>query len=245
MISISNIKKEYKGIAVVDIPGLHVAKGECFGLVGNNGAGKTTLFRLLLDLVQPTTGQITINEIDVSREDKWKRSVRAFLDDGFIVPYLTPDEFFTFVGELYGYGTEDMKLFLDRFQEFFNQEIIGKKKYIRDLSSGNVKKIGIVASLVGQPEVVILDEPFENLDPTSQIRLKDIVVRENQVNGTTFLISSHDLNHVTEICNRIVVMEKGKIVNDLAGGPQALAALEEYFNLHDTKTSHATETLTR
>ena len=230
MISISNLKKEYNGVPVVDIPTLHLEKGIGFGLVGNNGAGKTTLFRMLLDLIRPTTGEITIKDKNVQANDEWKRYVGSFLDEGFLISYLTPDEYFSFVGELHSYGVEDLKIFLSPFEDFFNGEIIGKKKYIRDLSRGNIKKAGIAAALIGQPEIVVLDEPFENLDPTSQIRLKELIVNEHKNHDTTFLISSHDLNHVTEISDRIVLMEKGKVINDMKGGQQALVELKAYFD---------------
>ncbi len=229
MISISNLQKVYNNVPVVEIPTLHIEKGISFGLVGNNGAGKTTLFRMLLDLVRPTTGEITINDKNVHTTDEWKHYVGSFLDESFLISYLTPDEYLSFVGELRGYGAEDLKQFLSPFEPFFNGEIIGKKKYIRDLSKGNIKKVGIIATLIGQPEIVVLDEPFENLDPTSQIRLKEIIVNDHKNRNTTFLISSHDLSHVTEICNRIVLMEKGKVINDMQGGNQALVELEAYF----------------
>jgi ABC-2 type transport system ATP-binding protein len=230
MISISDLKKVYNGVAVVEIQTLQIEKGMSFGLVGNNGAGKTTLFRMLLDLVRPTAGKITINGKNVQENDEWKYYVGSFLDESFLISYLTPDEYFSFVGDLHGYGTEDLKIFLKPFEEFFNSEITGKKKYIRDLSKGNIKKVGIIAALIGHPEIVVLDEPFENLDPTSQTRLKELIVHEREHRNTTFLMSSHDLNHVTEICSRIVLMEKGKVINDMKGGQEALVQLETYFN---------------
>lgn len=233
MISISNLRKIYKeGVTVVDVPALQITEAECFGLVGNNGAGKTTLFRMVLDLVRPTNGEVTINGQDVRNSgNEWRHYVGSFLDENFLVPYLTPDEYFDLVGDLHGYGKEDLVAFLDQFKDFFNGEILGRKKYIRDLSKGNIKKTGIVAALIGQPRIVVLDEPFENLDPTSQIRLKTLITREHKERNTTFLISSHDLNHVTEICDRIVLMEKGKIINDMKGGQQALTELESYFKV--------------
>lgn len=230
MISISNLRKDYNSVTAVDIPRLDLGKDESLGVVGNNGAGKTTLFRMLLDLVRPTAGEIKINGTNVSGNDDWKRYVGSFLDDGFLISYLTPDEYFNFIGELYSYTAEDLQICLSRFEELFNGEIIGKKKYIRDLSKGNLKKVGIAAAFIGQPQIVVLDEPFENLDPTSQIRLKELIIDEHKNRNTTFLISSHDLNHVTEVCNRIVLMEKGKVINDMHGGQQALVALEAYFN---------------
>lgn len=127
MISISNLRKDYNEAMVVDITTLQISKGESFGLVGNNGAGKTTLFRMLLDLVRPTNGEIFINDQDVKNSSEWRYYVGSFLDENFHIPYLTPDEYFDFVGELHGYGKEDLKIFLTRFEEFFNGEIVKKK----------------------------------------------------------------------------------------------------------------------
>ena len=107
--------------------------------------------------------------------------------------------------------------------------MLGKKKYIRDLSKGNLKKVGIAAALLGHPQVVLLDEPFENLDPSSQIRLKKLILSELEASKITFLISSHDLNHVTEICDRIVLLEKGKVIRDLREKGEMLKELEAYF----------------
>jgi ABC-2 type transport system ATP-binding protein len=229
MISISNLKKEYKSTTVVDIENLAIGQGESFGLVGNNGAGKTTLFRMLLDLIRPTAGEIRINGKNVQGNDEWKSYVGSFLDENFLISYLTPDEYFSFVGKLHGYSEADIKTFLIPFEELFNDEITGKKKYISDLSKGNLKKVGIAAAFIGQPQIIVLDEPFENLDPTSQIRLKNLIIQEHKNRNITFLISSHDLSHVTDVCSRVVIMEKGKVINDLKGGKETLAALEAYF----------------
>ena len=229
MISVSNLIKNYKNTRVVDIPSLLIAPRERFGLVGNNGAGKTTLFRMLLDLVRPSAGEVLIEGKNVLGDDEWKKYVGAYLDENFLIDYLTPDEYFEFVGKLHGYSKEDLRLFLHRFEEFFNGEITGKTKYIRDLSKGNLKKVGIAAAFIGNPKIVILDEPFESLDPTSQIRLKSILLKEAEAQPITYLISSHDLNHVTDVCNRIVVLEKGKVLQDLKEDGNMLQQLEAYF----------------
>lgn len=228
MISISSLIKTYGTEPVVNIAELTIRKGESFGLVGNNGAGKTTLFRMILDLIRPTQGTVTIDGNAVQGNDNWKHYVGSFLDENFLIPYLTPDEYFKFVGKLHQYSEADLKQFLQKFEELFNDEITGKKKHIGSLSKGNLKKVGIAAAFIGNPQVIILDEPFENLDPTSQIRLKRLLQQERENRSLTYLISSHDLNHVTEICGRIVVLEKGKVVKDIEGG-DLLAQLEEYF----------------
>lgn len=229
MIDVKELSKTYKGVEVVNIPELSIGKGQSFGLVGNNGAGKTTFFRMILDLIRPTTGHVTSKEVDVRQTEDWKFYTGSFLDESFLIDYLTPDEYFDFVGSLHDYSPGDMKEFLEQFEQLFNGEIIGKKKYIRDLSKGNQKKVGIVAALMGSPEVILLDEPFANLDPTTQIRLKDILKDWKENHQLTMLISSHDLNHVTEVCERIVLMEKGDVKMDVETNASTLKELEDYF----------------
>ncbi len=229
MIQVKNISKKYKSTEVLNIPTLDIPKGESFGLVGNNGAGKTTLFNILLDLIRPTTGHIDNNNITVNKSEEWKSFTGSFIDESFLIGYLTPIEYFEFIGELRGMNEADIKSFLSQFEEFFNGEILGKRKFLRDLSKGNQKKAGIVAALMGNPKVVILDEPFANLDPTTQIRLKNIIKKLTEEKETTVLVSSHDLSHVTEVCERIVVLEKGNVVKDIQTSPVTLKELESYF----------------
>ncbi len=228
MIEIYNITKKYSKDTVLDVLKLDIPDGQTFGLVGNNGAGKTTLFSCLLDLVKPTTGKITNNGVDVKESEEWKKFTTAFLDESFLIGYLLPEEYFYFIGELRGLRKKQIDDFLLKFEEFFNGEIIGKKKYLRDLSKGNQKKAGIVAALIGDPKVVVLDEPFANLDPSTQIRLKQII-KELSSSGTTVLVSSHDLQDVTEVCKRIVLLEKGRVINDINTSNKTLSELESYF----------------
>ena len=229
MIHTTELIKKYNGITVLNIENLEIPKGQSFGLVGNNGAGKTTFFNLLLDLIKPTTGKITTHDIQVNLSENWKSFTGSFIDESFLIGYLTPEEYFYFIGDLRGQNKADIDAFLVQFEGIFNDEIIGKKKYLRDLSKGNQKKAGIVSALIGNPEVIILDEPFANLDPTTQIRLKQIIKELTQNRDVTVLISSHDLMHVTDVCDRIVVLEKGDIIKDLATSDATLKELEEYF----------------
>jgi len=214
----------------LSIENLDIPKGQSFGLVGNNGAGKTTYFSLLLDLIQPTTGHIRNNDILVHESEDWKPFTSAFIDESFLIGYLTAEEYFYFIGELRGQNKADVDALVFQFDYFFHGEILGQKKYLRDLSKGNQKKAGIVAALIGNPEVIILDEPFANLDPTTQIRLKQIVKDLAHKQGVTVLISSHDLLHVTDVCERIVVLEKGEIVKDLETSEATLKELEAHFS---------------
>ncbi len=229
MINIHNISKVYGNAKVLEIDHLEVPKGETFGLVGNNGAGKTTLFSCLLDLIQPTTGYIAIEDIKVHESEAWKNKVSAFIDDTFLIGYLTPEEYFYFLGELRGQNKSSVDEFLQQFADLFNGEILNAGKYIRDLSKGNQKKVGIVGALIGNPEIIVLDEPFANLDPSTQIKLKNLIRVWSQDARVTFLISSHDLAHTTEVCNRIVVLNKGFVIKDIKTSPETLKELENYF----------------
>jgi ABC-2 type transport system ATP-binding protein len=231
MITIDTISKKYGKAEVLNVENIEIPKGQSFGLVGNNGAGKTTLFNILLDLIRPTTGLITNNNIVVSQSEDWKNFTGSFIDESFLIGYLTAEEYFDFIGDLRGMNSADISKFLFPFSDFFNDEIIGKKKYLRDLSKGNQKKVGIVAALMGNPQVIILDEPFANLDPTTQIRLKQIIKNLTETKEVTVLVSSHDLTHVTEVCERIVVLDKGNVVKDIKRSEETLKELESYFAL--------------
>ena len=230
MIKIRNITKTYSKETVLKIDYLDINSGQTFGLVGNNGAGKTTLFSLLLDLIKPTTGEVLNNGINVRTSEDWKSFTSAFLDESFLISYLMPEEYFYFVGELRNFNKGKVDEFLKQFEDLFNGEILGGKKFIRDLSKGNQKKVGIIAALIGDPKVVILDEPFANLDPTTQIRLKKIIKNLSQKKDVTVLVSSHDLQDVTEVSERIVLLEKGLVIKDIKKTQKTLKDLETYFN---------------
>jgi len=229
MIEVKNLIKKYSGVAVLDIPDLAIQKGESFGLVGNNGAGKTTLFSLILDLRRATKGSVFIKNQDVSNAEGWKDFTGSYIDENFLIDFLTPEEYFQFIANLHGLSKGDLQDFYQKYEDLFAGEIIGKKKYIRELSKGNQKKVGIAGSLLSKPEVLVLDEPFSNLDPSSQIRLKTMLKTMKSEDSVTMLISSHDLNHVTEVCERIVILDKGNIVHDLQTSNKTLEELEIYF----------------
>ncbi|MCA9740264.1 MAG: ABC transporter ATP-binding protein [Deferribacteres bacterium] len=236
-IETQNLVKKYNNRAVVDLPNLVIETGELFGLVGNNGAGKTTFFRLLLDLVQASDGCVLSGGKDVAKDESWKLYTGSYLDEGFIIDFLTPEEFFEFVGTTYEMSGKQIRESLEKFEAFFNDEVLGqgKKKYIRDFSKGNIQKIGIAAAMLPEPKILVLDEPFANLDPTSQIRLKRMLTQLNQEKRTTILVSSHNLNHVADISTRILLLEKGQALRDvldIRGSENGvLKELEAYFSV--------------
>jgi ABC-2 type transport system ATP-binding protein len=230
MITINNLGKAYNGQAVVDIPALELTPG-IIGLVGNNGAGKTTLFRMILDLIKADRGEVLIKDKNVVQSESWKAFTAAYIDDGFLIPYLTPEEYFYFVGKLHGYSKADVDEFLQSYLAFFDGAILKSGKYIRDLSKGNQFKVGIVAGILQNTELLLLDEPFANLDPSSQLRLIQLLKNLQAEKRMTILISSHDLNHITDVCSRVLLMEKGKIIKDLETASDTLLELENYFSV--------------
>jgi ABC-2 type transport system ATP-binding protein len=230
MIQALNLSKTYNNkVTVLKIDHLEIKKGENFGLVGNNGAGKTTFFSLLLDLIQPSTGHILNNNIQVDQSENWKPFTASFIDESFLIGYLTPEEYFYFIGDLRNQNKADVDALLLKHEDFFNGEILNNKKYLRDLSKGNMKKVGIIATLIGNPEVIILDEPFANLDPTTVNRLKKIIKELADNPNITVLVSSHDLVHTVEVCDRIVALNKGEIVKDIQTSAETLQELEAFF----------------
>jgi ABC-2 type transport system ATP-binding protein len=230
MIQIKELLKTYNKTVAVDIPKLEIGNG-IIGLVGNNGAGKTTLFRLLLDLIKANRGEVLSNEKDVAKSEDWKAYTAAYIDEGFLIQYLTPEEYFYFAGKLHNLTKADVDEHLAHYFSFFDGAILNSKKYIRDLSKGNQFKVGIAACMLQNPDVLILDEPFANLDPSSQIRLMQMFKEQNAFKHITILISSHDLNHITEVCTRILLMEKGMIIKDLQTSPDTLNELADYFKV--------------
>lgn len=230
ILEIKDLKKIYGNKTVVNISHLKINAGETIGLVGNNGAGKTTLFRMLLDLIRPDQGEVFSKGKDVGGNDQWKDYTASYLDEGFLIDYLTAEEYFVFIGSLHNFSVAYVMDYLNQYEEFFNGEILNKGKYIRDFSKGNQNKIGIAAALMQNPELLILDEPFANLDPTTQIRLKTLIKSLKKENTVTTLISSHDLNHVTDVSDRIILLEKGLIIKDFIKDENTLKELEAYFS---------------
>ena len=230
MIQIENLKKQFGETCACDIPSFTINDGDILGLVGNNGAGKTTLFRLLLDLLKADDGTVMIDDVNPAESEAWKQYVGAYIDEGFLIDFLTPEEYFAFLGKISGMKQAEVDERLQQFDRFANGEVFGQKKLIRNLSAGNKMKVGIISSLFRQPKTVILDEPFNFLDPTSQLVLKHLLRDYAANTGATILISSHNLQHTIDISTRIALLEHGQIIRDLPNeNGSANAELQEYF----------------
>ena len=230
MITINNIKKAFGETIASNIPSFTINDGDILGLVGNNGAGKTTLFRMLLDLLKPDEGEVKLDGVNPAETESWKAFTGAYIDEGFLIDFLTPEEYFAFIGKITDMKQEDVDDRLKDFDRLAAGEIFGQKKLIRNLSAGNKQKVGIMSALFNRPKLVILDEPFNFLDPSSQNVLKHVLKEYNQQTGATILISSHNLAHTIDISTRIALLEKGQIIRDLPNTEgSARQELEDYF----------------
>ena len=228
-LSAHGLVKRYGATVALDLDRLEVAPGEVVGLVGNNGAGKTTLLRLAMDLIAPTAGAVALDGVRVGGRDQgWKRRVGAYLDAGFLIDYLRPQEFFRFVGGAYGVGAAEVEARVAPLAGFLGEALSGGR-LIRDLSLGNAGKVGIVAALLSEPDLVILDEPFANLDPGARIALEGLI-RQQGARGATVLVSSHDLDHVVDVCGRVLVLDRGRVARDTPSTPGTLAELRDFFS---------------
>ena len=233
-IIIENLRKNFGEKTAVNINQFEIPSGQILGLVGNNGAGKSTLFRLMLDLIKADEGRVLMESTDVSQTEEWKSWTGAFVDESFLIDYLTPDEYFQFVARISGTPDEEYQSFLARFEHFMAGELMGQNKLIRNLSAGNKQKVGIVAAMLLRPKVLILDEPFNFLDPSSQSAIKNLLLEYNRETGATILVSSHNLQHTVDISPRIALLENGVIIRDIDNADgKAQEELENYFKITD------------
>jgi ABC-2 type transport system ATP-binding protein len=229
MIELKNVIKKYGRSTVLNIENLQIKEEQIIGLLGNNGAGKSTLLRAILDLLNLEQGSVEIDKADISKTEAWKFSISSYLDEGFLIPYLKPIEYLEFIGKAYGINTIDLKVRLESMKDFLGKDILRSDKYIKQYSKGNIQKIGIAAALLPDTKYVILDEPFANLDPSSQNELKYLINKRHQEKGTCLIVSSHDLTHTKDLSHRIILLEEGTIKIDELINPQSFIDVEKYF----------------
>lgn len=229
-ITVNNVKKTFGEKVALNIDTYIIHQGEVIGLVGNNGAGKTTLFRVMLDLLKADSGTVQIGGFDTSACEDWKEFTGAFLDNGFLIDYLTPEEYFRFIAKVMNINDEELQRQLARYESFMGGEVLGQNKLIRNLSAGNQQKVGIIGAMLARPKILLLDEPFNFLDPSSQMAMKYLLEGYNRETGATIIVSSHNLTHTFDICTRVTLLEHGKIIKDYDKDYAELTSeIEDYF----------------
>ena len=228
MIKINNLKKSFSGIEALNIENLEIHPGECIGVVGNNGAGKTTFFKSILDLLKPDDGYVSIEDVHVNLSADWQNHLNAFIDESFLIEFLRPKEYLTFILKMKN-SQFDVEELIQKYSEFSNSDIDLNKKYIRDLSTGTKVRIGVLSLLAGDPKYIIMDEPFAHLDPTSQAKLRKLI-RTQKAEGRCVIVSSHNLQNIAESCDRVILIEAGKVKYDVEVNEENMKKLGAYFD---------------
>lgn len=207
-LNIEHVSKKFQDFTAVDDINLTLEKGKMLGFLGRNGAGKTTSFRMILGLTEPTEGRITYNGQPITSE---MYDVIGYLpEERGLHPKLTVKEELTYLATLKGMKPNEIKTAIDAWLARF--EITeNKDKKIESLSKGNQQKVQLLASILHEPELLILDEPFSGLDPVNVELLKD-AVKELNAKGATIIFSSHRMEHVEELCDDICILNAGKMV---------------------------------
>lgn len=228
MIKIQNLRKSFNGVPALNIEDLEIHPGECIGIVGNNGAGKTTFFKSVLDLLKPDTGFVSVEDVHVNISADWQNHLNAFIDESFLIEFLKPKEYLTFILKMKN-SQFDVEELLATHADFSNKDIDENKKYIRDLSTGTKVRIGVLSLLAGDPKYMIMDEPFAHLDPTSQAKLRKLI-RSQKEAGRCVVVSSHNLQNIAESCDRVILIEAGQVKYDVEVNDENMRKLGEYFD---------------
>lgn len=207
-LKLTNLTKTFGESTAVDNINLNVPEGSMYGFLGGNGAGKTTTFRMILGLLEQTSGEITYNDkkIDYTLTDR----IGYLPEERGLHPKLKVSEQIKYLGKLKGMTTKEVSEKLDYWLERFEVPENRDKK-IEKLSKGNQQKIQLIASIIHEPELIILDEPFSGLDPLNVELLKESVKDLNN-NGATIIFSTHRMEHVEELCEELCILNKGKQV---------------------------------
>ncbi|MBX9783005.1 MAG: ABC transporter ATP-binding protein [Chitinophagaceae bacterium] len=227
MIIISGLQKSFTKKLVLDIDNLVFSNFGTVALVGNNGAGKTTFLRLLADLLKPTKGKIIYNSTYISELHN-SNQIAAYLDETFLIEYLTVEEYFQIVGLINKLDKETINQFTSEWVDFFNYNLF-KSMLISELSLGNKNKVGIVGAIMQNKPITLLDEPLANLDPSSQILLCKYFDNIKENTKQLFIISSHNIDYIMSVSNRILLLENGRILIDAEPDNNTIKTIQNYF----------------
>ena len=210
MIEVKNITKKYGNFTAVDNINFKIEEGEIIGLLGPNGAGKSTTMNMITGYIEPTEGEIIVNGYDISKKPKKAKTQIGYMPEGVpLYSDLTVKEFVTYMAEL---KKVDRKTRKEKFEKIIEQTGLKdvEKKLTRNLSRGYKQRVSMAGALVGEPKILILDEPTVGLDPKQITEIRALIKELGKTH--TVILSSHILSEVSQICNKVIIINKGKIV---------------------------------
>ena len=210
MITVKNVTKKYGKFKAVDNISFEINDGEIIGLLGPNGAGKSTTMNILTGFIEPTEGEVIINGYNISKKPKKAKKCIGYMPEGVpLYKDTTVKEFITYMAELKGVKREQIKESVEQaIQDTWLQNV--KKVLIRNLSKGYKQRVSMAGALVGNPEIIILDEPTVGLDPKQIIEIRNLIKKLGK--NHTLIISSHILSEISQICEKVIIINKGQIV---------------------------------
>jgi len=210
MINVSNVTKKYGDFYAVRNINFEVKEGEIVGFLGRNGAGKTTTMNMITGFIEPTEGTVTINGINIDRNPKKIKSEIGYMPEGAPIYYdLTVKEFVSYMAELKLIKGKDRKEAVKKAIESTGLEKV-QNNLTKNLSKGYKQRVSLAGAIVGNPKILILDEPTVGLDPKQVIEIRELIksFRENH----TVILSSHILSEISQICQKVIIIDKGEIV---------------------------------
>ncbi len=189
-----------------------INEGEIFGLIGQNGAGKTTLTKIIATLVQPTTGNVTVKGHDTVKDDqRVRRNVGlSGAEERSFYWRLTTEQNLLFFARLHGFSGRAAKSRISELFELLELQELATRRFA-ELSTGNKQRLSVARAMLAQPPVLLLDEPTRSLDPIAAARMRSTIKSLAQANNATIFLTSHNLNEVEELCDRVAIISKGEI----------------------------------
>ena len=210
MIEVKNITKKYGSFTAVDNISFKIEEGEIIGLLGPNGAGKSTTMNMITGYIEPTEGEIIVNGYDISKKPRKAKSQIGYMPEGVpLYSDLTVKEFVTYMAELKKVDRKTRKEKVEKIIEQTGLKDV-EKKLTRNLSRGYKQRVSMAGALVGEPKILILDEPTVGLDPKQITEIRALIKELGKTH--TVILSSHILSEVSQICNKVIIINKGKIV---------------------------------
>lgn len=210
MIEVKNITKKYGSFTALDNVSFEIKEGEIMGLLGPNGAGKSTTMNIITGYIEPTSGEILINGINMLKKPKKAKREIGYMPEGVPLYYdLTPKEFVTYMA---GIKKVDKKVLKEKVEKILSETGLAdvKNKLIKNLSRGYKQRVSMAGALVGEPKILILDEPTVGLDPKQIAEIRSLIKKLGK--DHTVILSSHILSEVSQICDKVIIINKGKLI---------------------------------
>lgn len=225
VVEINNLVKQYGSQLVINNINMTIKRGEIYGLIGNNGAGKTTLMKLMLSMIQPSSGAVKILDGEFGNNSSQYSRVGVMLETPAFFPYLSAEQNLEYYRRVKKIRNRDC---VKKILQIIHLDDTGNKKY-KNFSLGMKQRLGIGLALLGEPDLLILDEPINGLDPEGIKEIRDVLISQNKQRGVTILISSHILSELSQLAMKFGFIHKGKLFEEITSTDLNAKCLSGYL----------------